>query len=80
MCYEIGMQAMKRQGPERLAHTEYCSNHALVRAVTGLLPRVDANTSIVEAAVDNGQDAWRVFNDAWQIDFLWITDDGPFPW
>ncbi len=80
MCYEIGMQAMKRQGPERLAHTEYCSNHALVRAVTGLLPRVDANTSIVEAAVDNGQDAWRVFNDAWQIDFLWITDDGPIPW
>jgi hypothetical protein len=67
MSYDIGMQAMKLQCPERLAHTEYVSNYALVRAVTGLDPRTDER-------------AWRKFNDAWQFDFLWVTNDGPVDW
>ena len=67
MSYEIGMQALKLQNPERLAHTEYNDHYALVRAVTGLDPRTDPN-------------AMRKFNDAWQLDFLWVTNDGPVEW
>ncbi len=67
MSYDIGMQAMKLQCPDRLAHTEYVSNYALVRAVTGLDPRTDER-------------AMRAFNNAWQLDFLWNTNDGPVDW
>ena len=67
MSYEMGMQAMRLQCPARLAHTEYVSNYALVRAVTGLDPRTDER-------------AWSVFDDAWQLDFLWVTNDGPVDW
>lgn len=67
MSYEIGMKAMRREWAERVGHTEYCSNYALVRAVTGRDP-----------ATDGG--AWRAFYDAWEMDFLWVTDDGPVPW
>jgi len=52
---------------ERLAHTEYCSNYALVRTVTGRDPKADPG-------------AWREFYRAWEIDFLWTTNDGPVPW
>jgi hypothetical protein len=67
MSYETGMQAMRLQSPERLAHTEYCSNYALVRAVTGLDPQRDGR-------------AWRQFQDAWEMDFLWVSNDGPVGW
>lgn len=67
MSRDIGMQAMRLQSPDRLAHTEYCSNYALIRAVTDLDPVTDAS-------------AWRAFNDAWDLDFLWVTNDGPVGW
>lgn len=67
MSYEIGMKAMLLEAPERLGHTEYCSNYALVRAVTGLDPRTDPG-------------AWRRFHDAWELDFLWSTNDGFRGW
>lgn len=67
MSYEIGMKAIRLEMPERVAHTEYCSNYALVRAVTGLDPLKD-------------KEAWKRFNDAWEIDLLWVTNDGPVPW
>lgn len=67
MSYTIGIEAIHRQSPHRLAHTEYCSNYALVRAVTGKDPA-------------QAPDAWRAFYDAWQIDLLWVTNDGPVPW
>ncbi len=67
MSYTIGMDAICLRAPERLAHTEYCSNYALVRAVTGLDPRTDPS-------------AWRAFNDAWQQDFIWTVNDGPVDW
>ena len=35
MSYDIGMAAMRLQTAERIAHTEYHSNYALIRAVTG---------------------------------------------
>lgn len=67
MSYEIGIKALRLEMAERLAHTEYCSNYALVRAVTGLDPRTDST-------------AMRKFHDAWEIDILWSTNDGPVPW
>ena len=67
MSYDIGMAALRREPSARLAHTEYCSNYALVRAVTGRDPRTDDG-------------AWQAFHDAWDIDFLWSTSDGPVPW
>lgn len=68
MSYEIGMDAMHLRPGGRLAHTEYCSSAPIVRAVTGLDPRVD------------GERAWNAFNEAWHLDFLWVTNDGPVDW
>ncbi len=67
MSYEVGIQTLRLEPAERLAHTEYCSNYALVRAVTGLDPKTDGN-------------AWQAFYDAWDIDLLWVTNDGPRSW
>lgn len=67
MSHEIGMAALRREPAVRMAHTEYCSNYALVRAVTGRDPRVDDG-------------AFADFHDLWEIDFLWSTSDGPVPW
>lgn len=67
MSYEIGMAAMRLEFAERIAHTEYHSNYALIRAVTGKDPLKDPS-------------AWRDFNDAWELDFLWVTNDGPVDW
>jgi hypothetical protein len=67
VSYTIGMEAIRLQSPRRLAHTEYCSNYALVRAVTGKDPAKEPG-------------AWREFHDAWEIDLLWVTNDGPVPW
>lgn len=60
MSYVIGMSAIRRQSPEGLAHTEYCSHYALVRTVTGKDHTTDP--------------------DAWQIDLLGVTNDGPVNW
>ena len=76
MSCEIGLQTLQLNQVGRLhaggltsrpAHTEYCSNYALVRAVTGRDPRTDAG-------------AWQAFYEAWDIDFVWTTSDGPVPW
>lgn len=67
MSYATGRAALRLELAERMAHTEYCSNFALVRAVTGLDPQKDPA-------------AWRAFYDAWDIDFIWSTDDGPVGW
>ena len=67
MSYRIGMDTIRLRGAERLAHTEYCSNYALVRAVTGKDPQQDAT-------------AWKDFFEAWQFDFHWGADDGPVSW
>lgn len=67
MGYRIGMDTIGLRATARLAHTEYCSNDALVGAVTGLDPTKDEHAA-------------RAFNAAWQLDFLWMTNDGPVPW
>ncbi len=67
MSLEIGRAAMELRAPSRLAHTEYCSNYALVREVTGKDPVKDDS-------------AWRDFQDAWDFDFCWGSHDGPRAW
>lgn len=67
MSYEIGMAALRMEPATRYAHTEYCSNDHLVQAATGRDPRTDP-------------DAMKAFHEAWDIDFLWSTNDGPVPW
>jgi len=67
MSYEIGIQTLRLEPTERLAHTEYCSNYGLVRAITGVDPQSDGS-------------AWQTFYDAWDIDLLWVTNDGPVSW
>lgn len=67
MSYTIGIETLHKKPTDRLAHTEYCSNYALVRAVTGKHPL-------------QHPEAWREFYDAWQIDLLWHTNDGPLDW
>lgn len=52
---------------ERLAHTEYCSNDALKRAVTGRDPRTDPTVD-------------KEFHDVWQYDFIWSVNDGARGW
>jgi hypothetical protein len=66
MSYEIGLKALRLQPTPRLAHTEYCSNAALKRAVTGLS--------------DDDPDQEAEFVRLWEYDFIWATDDGPEPW
>jgi hypothetical protein len=59
MSYTIGMDVIRLKPAPRLAHTEYCSNDALKRAVCA-----------------PGQS----FEDAWECDLIWSTNDGPVPW
>ena len=66
MSYQIGMDCLNLKPTPRLAHTEYCSNTALKRAVTGL--------------PDGHPDMEREFMRRWEIDFIWSTNNGPEPW
>ena len=67
MSYKIGIDTVYLRPTDRLAHTEYCSNWNLIRQVTGLDPKTD-------------QKAVRLFNENWEIDVIWNTNDGPIPW
>lgn len=66
MSYQIGLDAIHLRPTPRLAHTEYCSNAALIRAVTG--------------RSDETPETLREFMDRWEYDLIWSTDDGPVPW
>ncbi len=63
MSYDIGWNAIKLSPSERLGHTEYVSNYALIRAVTGL--------------DHTDPEAGRRFHELWQFDFIWTVNDGP---
>ncbi|MHB1356674.1 MAG: uroporphyrinogen decarboxylase family protein [Anaerolineae bacterium] len=66
MSYQIGIDALNLRPTPRLAHTEYCDHEMLRRAVTG----------INEATLEREQR----FMQAWDIDFIWSTNDGCEPW
>jgi len=67
MSYKIGIDTIHLRPTERVAHTEYCSNWPLIRKVTGLDPKINKN-------------AERLFNNAWDFDFIWHTNNGSVPW
>ena len=60
------MDTLNLRPTPRLAHTEYCSNDALKRAVTGLS--------------DDDPDREAEFYRLWTYDFIWSTNNGPEPW
>ena len=64
MSYQIGMDTINLKPTPRLAHTEYCSNEHLIRQVTG----------------ETSHWVTPKFNDLWEIDLLWNSNDGPVPW
>lgn len=67
MSYEIGMAALNLQMTERVARTEYTDSWEIVRHYSGLDPRKD-------------NAAWRGYQDAVHLDYLWTVNDGPVPW
>ena len=66
MSYQIGWDALHLRPTERVAHTEYCSNEDLMEAVC-------ASASKAAGRVVS-------FDEAWELDLAWSTDDGPVPW
>ena len=72
MSYQIGIDTLRLRPTPRLAHTEYCSNDDLMDRV-----RQDA----AQKARCGGQAGREVsFQEAWQFDLVWATNDGPVPW
>ncbi|MCC6580719.1 MAG: hypothetical protein IT440_09775 [Phycisphaeraceae bacterium] len=69
MSYEIGMAAIELRRPPRLAHTEYCSNDPLKRAIHAEVPPADGSAH-----------TGKSFEDLWDCDFVWSVNDGPVPW
>jgi hypothetical protein len=83
MSYRIGIDTLNLRPTPRLAHTEYCSHDPLIRAVTGapaphpaLPPKKGAQCVSPHVTAPGG----RGFEDAWEFDFIWHSDDGPVPW
>jgi hypothetical protein len=78
MSYQIGIDTIHLRPTPRLAHTDYCSNDALKRHLQAggdSLGAAEQKFSAEELA--SGK---RTFADAWEMDFLWHTDDGPVGW
>ena len=71
MSRQIGLDTIHLRPTPRVAHTEYSMeyHHGLLKAVTGLDP----------AGPDRGR-AIVAFQDAWDYDFAWSTNDGPINW
>lgn len=65
MSYQIGIDTIHLRPTPRLAHTEYCSNTALIKAVTG---------------IEDPSQAGHRFLDAWEVDFLFCCHDGLIDW
>jgi hypothetical protein len=66
MSFEIGMDTIRLRPTKRCGHTEYCSHETLMERVSA------------EASRAAGR---RVgFSEAWELDLLWSTNDGPYAW
>ena len=78
MSYQIGLDAVHLRPTPRLAHTEYCSSDALKRAL-GVTRSAFAGPQEQEG-VRHSDEGDRCFEDLWDIDLIWHTNDGPVPW
>ena len=65
MSYAIGWDTLNLRPTPRLAHTEYCDHETLIRAAGG-----PGAKGMYDPA----------FCEAWQIDLVWHTNDGPVDW
>ncbi len=67
MSYERGLKALNLELTDRIPHTEYCSNAALIREMTGL-------------DISKPEEAHRAFQKFYEVtdyDFFWNANDGP---
>ena len=74
MSYQIGIDTIHLRPTPRLAHTEYCSNAALMRHVTGD-PSAGAHGRFYDPSAGKVR-----FEDLWAYDFIWSINDGPIDW
>ncbi|MFH0796292.1 MAG: uroporphyrinogen decarboxylase family protein [Candidatus Omnitrophota bacterium] len=72
MSYEIGMEIMNLQMPERVGRTEYCDHTTLVRHITGFDP--------LSKDPEEQKKARQKFYQELNFDFLWNNNDGPVAW
>ncbi|MEI8195184.1 MAG: uroporphyrinogen decarboxylase family protein, partial [Phycisphaerae bacterium] len=81
MSYQIGIDTIHLRPTPRLAHTDYCSNDALMRHLeanpSALGPSEQQTTA---APGGGGAKQARPFADAWEMDFIWSINDGPVEW
>ena len=66
MSYQIGIDTIHLRPTPRLAHTEYCSNEAIVRHIGG--------------GRQEDPEVQQKFHDWFQLDFVWTCNDGPVGW
>ena len=77
MSYPIGIDTIHLRPTSRLAHTDYCSNDALKRKLGARSSALGPAEQQFGAKHDD-QNANAVrFEDAWEMDLIWITHDGP---
>ena len=76
MSYQIGMDTILLRNTPRLAHTEYCSNDALRRHLNGRVGQMGP----AEQMTSTGPGGAVSFDDLWNLDLLWSTNDGPVGW
>jgi hypothetical protein len=70
MSRQIALDAIHLRPTARPAHTEYVCHPQLLRAVTGLDPE----------RPETALECQRRFYEAWEVDLLWCTHDGPIDW
>ncbi len=67
MSRQIALETINLMNPRRPAHTEYAFQHdELIKYVSG--------------EPENNRLAHKKFYEAWDIDLIWHTNDGPVPW
>lgn len=79
MSYQIGIDTINLRPTPRLAHTDYCSNDALKRYLGTRSSALGPAEQQFGTGLDSSDSAAR-FEDVWEMDFIWITHDGPGSW
>jgi hypothetical protein len=79
MSYQIGLDAIHLRPTPRLAHTDYCSNDALKRRLGVRSSALGPAEQQFGTKQDHAESGER-FEDAWEMDLIWITHDGPGNW
>ncbi len=79
MSYQIGLDTLHLRPTPRVAHTDYCSNDALKRRLGVRSSALGPAEQQFGTAHEDNPDTPR-FEDAWEMDLIWITHDGPGSW